>query len=128
MSDTTTRGVRIQVAPRYHPERSDPVRRYWFFSYTVRISNLGDQRVQLLSRHWIITDGTGREQQVRGPGVVGATPVLDPGEAFTYTSYCPLPTSLGSMYGSFRMRVLATGEEFDANIDPFVLEDPDTVN
>lgn len=127
MSDTVTRGVRIQVVPRYHPERSDPARRYWFFSYTIRIRNEGDQQVQLLSRHWIITDATGREQEVRGPGVVGETPVLEPGDSFTYTSFCPLDTSLGSMHGSFRMQ-RDDGEEFDAKIDPFVLEDPATVH
>lgn len=127
MSDTTTRGVRIQVAPRFHPERSDPARSYWFFSYTIRISNLGQELDLLLARHWIVTDATGREQHVRGPGVVGETPVLGPGQAFTYTSFCPLPTSLGSMHGSFQM-VTGDGERFDALIDPFVLEDPSTVN
>ncbi len=127
MSDRLTQGVRIQVAPRYHPDRSDPVRSHWFFSYTVQISNEGERSVRLLSRHWIITDGFGNVEHVRGPGVVGETPVLEPGQAFQYTSFCPLPTSLGSMHGSFRM-LDVDGEEFDAMIDPFVLEDPDTVN
>lgn len=128
MSDTITRGVRVQVAPRYHAERSDPTRRYWFFSYEIRISNEGSERVQLVSRHWVVTDATGREQHVRGPGVVGETPVLDPGETFSYTSFCPMPTSMGAMEGSFQMVVSASGERFDARIDPFVLEDPSTVN
>ncbi len=127
MSDRLTQGVRIQVAPRYHPDRSDPVRSHWFFSYTVQISNEGERSVRLLSRHWIITDGFGNVEHVRGPGVVGETPILEPGQAFQYTSFCPLPTSLGSMHGSFRMLDI-DGEEFDAMIDPFVLEDPDTVN
>lgn len=127
MSDRTTNGIRVQVAPRYHPERSDPGRSHWFFSYTVRISNEGDQGVQLLARHWVITDGYGNVEEVQGPGVVGETPHLGPGEAFEYTSFCPLPTSLGAMQGSYRMRC-EDGEEFDAVIDPFVLEDPATVN
>lgn len=127
MSDTTTNGIRIQVAPQYHPERSDPVRSHWFFSYTVLIANVGEQVVRLLSRHWIITDGYGNVEHVRGPGVVGETPVLRPGEAFQYTSFCPLPTSLGSMHGSFQMKP-EQGEPFDAMIDPFVLEDPESVN
>ena len=127
MSDRLTQGVRIQVAPRYHPDRSDPVRSHWFFSYTVQISNEGERSVRLLSRHWIITDGFGNVEHVRGPGVVGETPILEPGQAFQYTSFCPLPTSLGSLHGSFRMLDI-DGEEFDAMIDPFVLEDPDTVN
>jgi len=115
------------VRPRYHEERSDPVRDYWFFSYTIQISNEGSDQVQLLSRHWVITDATGKTEHVRGPGVVGKTPVLDPGEDFTYTSFCPLGTSLGSMHGSFQMRDWQ-GEMFDAAIDPFVLEDPATIN
>ena len=127
MSDTTTRGVRILVQPRFHPERSSTILGSWFFSYTVTIVNLGDDAVQLLSRHWVITDGYGNVEHVRGPGVVGETPVLAPGEAFEYTSFCPLPTSLGSMYGSFQMRD-AQGDSFDAMIAPFVLEDPDSIH
>jgi len=127
VSDTLTRGIRVQVSPRYHQEHSDPQRDYWFFSYTIQISNEGTEQVQLLSRHWVITDATGKTEHVRGPGVVGETPILGPGEAFTYTSFCPLPTSLGAMHGSFQMRSWR-GETFDANIDPFVLEDPSTIN
>jgi ApaG protein len=88
----------------------------------VRITNQGDDVVQLVSRHWIIRDAAGREQEVRGPGVVGAQPVLEPGQAFEYTSFCPLPTSSGTMHGSFQM-VTAEGEGFDAAVAPFVLSE-----
>ncbi len=127
VSNTITRGVRVQVAPRFHQDRSDPARKYWFFSYSIQVSNESTEQVQLLSRHWVITDSTGNVEHVRGPGVVGETPILEPGQAFAYTSFCPLPTSLGSMHGSFQMRT-EDGQDFDATIDPFVLEDPSTVN
>jgi len=127
MSNTFTRGIRVRVSPKYHAERSDPVQKYWFFSYTIQISNEGTEQVQLLSRHWVITDSTGKVEEVRGPGVVGETPILGPGESFIYTSFCPLPTSLGSMHGSFQMKSWK-GDTFDADIQPFVLEDPSTVN
>jgi ApaG protein len=127
MSSTATRGVRVTVEPRFHPERSNPTGRYWFFSYTVEIANEGDETVRLLKRHWIITDGTGHVESVEGPGVVGETPILRPGESFRYTSFCPLSTSLGSMHGTYGMKT-AEGAEFEAKIDPFVLEDPETIN
>ncbi|MBA2321416.1 MAG: Co2+/Mg2+ efflux protein ApaG [Deltaproteobacteria bacterium] len=127
MSDCTTRGVRIQVAPAFHPERSDPGRQQWFFSYTVTVSNVGAAPVRLVSRHWIITDGSGHVEHVRGPGVVGEQPRLEPGASFEYTSFCHLPTPFGGMHGSYGM-VRDDGERFDAQIDPFVLEDPSQVN
>jgi ApaG protein len=127
MSDQVTRGVRVQVESRYHPEQSDPASNYWFFSYTVRITNEAAPTVQLVSRHWIVTDASGHVEQVRGAGVVGQTPVLRLGEAFEYTSACPLPTSLGSMHGSYQMRAEG-GDSFDVEIAPFTLEDPATVN
>lgn len=127
MSDRVTRGVRIEVTPQFHPERSDPSARYWFFSYTVRISNQGEDTVQLLSRHWIITDANGHTEHVRGPGVVGKQPVLRPGEAFEYTSACPLPTSMGTMRGTYEMAI-GTGGTFDAEIAPFTLVDPDSLH
>lgn len=122
-SHAVTRGVSVQVIPRYHPERSDPARRHWFFSYTVRIVNTGDQPVQLVARHWVITDATGREEHVRGPGVVGEQPRLPPGGAFQYSSFCPLSTSMGTMHGSYQM-VTDDGATFDAEIAPFTLVDP----
>jgi ApaG protein len=127
MSDTVTDDVRVRVRPAYHADRSSPERRYWFFSYTIEIANEGDEVVQLVSRHWTITDGTGRVEEVEGPGVVGQTPVIHPGKAFVYTSFCPLPTPVGAMQGSYTMR-RADGTTFEARIDPFVLEDPESVN
>ena len=127
MSDTTTRGIRIQVAGFYVPERSSPQENYYFFAYKIRISNSGTETAQLISRVWIITDANGEQQRVEGPGVVGEQPVLAPGESFEYTSFCPLSTSLGSMEGSYAMKTDA-GEMFDARIDSFLLAVPHAVN
>src|ERR1700741_4398700 len=126
-SDETTRGVRIVVQSRYVPEQSAPDREHWLFAYTVRISNEGDTTVQLVSRHWIITNGEGHVEEVRGPGVVGQQPTLKPGEEFRYTSACPLNTPVGTMHGSFQM-VPAGGEAFDAKIEPFRLARPGILN
>lgn len=127
MSDTTTRGIRIQVRSFYDEERSSPEENYYFFSYQVRISNVGHETAQLVSREWLITDGNGDTQRVQGPGVVGEQPVLAPGEAFEYTSFCPLPTAVGAMHGTYRM-VLENGESFEAEIAPFSLAVPHAVN
>ncbi len=126
-SDASTRGVRIEVKSRYVPEHSNPEQDAWFFAYTVLITNDGEATVQLISRHWIITNADGQEQEVRGPGVVGAQPVLEPGESFEYTSACPLPTKVGTMHGTYQM-VTAEGEKFDAEIAPFSLRTPYAVN
>lgn len=123
MSDTTTRGIRIRVKPEYVAEQSLPQARRYLFAYHISIENLGGEAVQLLSRHWIITDGEGDTAEVRGDGVVGEQPRLSPGERFEYTSACPLPTPVGTMEGSFRMRI-ASGELFDAQISPFRLAQP----
>jgi ApaG protein len=128
VSDTTTRGIRIEVESEYEPDRSSPFESYYFFSYHVRISNLGEEATQLLSRVWIITDSDGEVQTVEGPGVVGETPVLAAGETFEYTSFCPLKTAVGAMQGHYGMRVVATGEEFDAEIAPFTLAAPNAVH
>lgn len=127
MSDTTTQGIRVQVESLYDEDRSAPQESYYFFAYRVRISNVGTETAQLLSREWIITDATGYQQQVQGPGVVGEQPVLAPGEAFEYTSFCPLSTPVGSMHGIYRM-IRETGETFDAVIAPFSLAVPHSVN
>jgi Uncharacterized protein affecting Mg2+/Co2+ transport len=124
---TTTRGLRIQVDPHYLAEQSDPAQSHYLFAYQVTISNEGEQTVQLLSRHWVITNGESRVEEVRGPGVVGQQPVLEPGETFRYTSGCPLDTPVGTMHGSFQMRT-ATGEVFDAAIAPFRLARPGVLN
>ncbi len=127
MSDTTTRGIRIQVESFYDDDRSSPQESYYLFAYQVRITNVGDEPAQLLSREWIITDANGEQQRVQGPGVVGEQPVLAPGEEFEYTSFCPLSTSVGTMHGSYRM-VSENGESFDAMISPFSLAVPNAVN
>ncbi|HKO59332.1 MAG TPA: Co2+/Mg2+ efflux protein ApaG [Thermoanaerobaculia bacterium] len=127
MSDTTTRGIRIQVETFYVEERSEPEAKYFFFAYRIRIANEGSETAQLISREWIITDSDGNVERVQGPGVVGETPILAPGEAFEYTSFCPLPTSVGSMQGAYTMRT-DEGETFQAQIDPFTLAVPGVVN
>lgn len=127
MSDTSTRGVRIIVQPRYLPEQSAPEASRYLFAYDVVIRNEGDASVQLLSRHWVITDGDGQTEDVRGPGVVGYQPKLNPGHHFEYTSGCPLQTPVGTMHGSFRM-VCEDGEQFDALIAPFRLAVPGSLN
>src|SRR5262249_35067906 len=102
-SDTVTRGVRVHVEAKFSPEHSEPAKREWFFLYTVIITNEGSQTVQLLNRHWVITNATGDVEEVRGPGVVGHQPTLKPGESFEYTSGCPLKTPFGSMHGTYEM-------------------------
>lgn len=126
-SEARTRDIFVRVDPRFDPRRSQPARGQWFFLYTVTIENRGAETVQLVSRHWIITDGMGEVEEVRGPGVVGEQPVLAPGESFQYTSGCPLTTDVGQMEGSYRM-VTADGEEFDAAIAPFTLRGPGLVH
>jgi ApaG protein len=127
MSDTMTRGIRVQARSFYDEERSSPAESYYFFAYKVTISNEGGETAQLVSREWVITDGNGETQRVQGPGVVGEQPVLAPGEAFEYTSFCPLPTPVGSMHGSYLM-VLGNGDRFEAEIAPFSLAVPHAVN
>jgi len=127
MSDTTTRGVRIQINPSYVPEQSVPGQNRYLFAYHVRISNVGEESVKLTDRHWVITNGDGKVEDVRGPGVVGQQPRLKPGDAFEYTSACPLDTPVGTMQGSFLMR-LDSGERFEAEISPFLLAVPRILN
>lgn len=126
-SEAVTRGVRVHVSSQYSPERSQPSESQWFFLYTVRIVNEGAETVQLLTRHWIITNGDGQVEEVRGPGVVGEQPVLQPGEGFEYTSGCPLPTPFGTMHGTYQM-ITRNGEMFDAEVAPFTLSEPYTVH
>ncbi|MBA2603967.1 MAG: Co2+/Mg2+ efflux protein ApaG [Acidobacteria bacterium] len=126
-SEAVTRGIHVHVQSEYAPERSRPPENEWFFLYTVTIANEGSEPVQLLTRHWIITDGTGHIEEVRGPGVVGKQPTLQPGESFEYTSGCPLSTPFGVMEGSYQM-VVPNGEQFDVKIAPFTLSEPYTVH
>lgn len=126
-SEAVTNRVRVEVESQYAPEYSQPFQNEWFFHYTVRITNEGAEKVQLLSRHWIITDGRGSTEEVKGPGVVGEQPVLGPGESFQYTSGCPLKTSSGVMRGTYQM-VAEDGDHFDIAIAPFALHEPYTVH
>jgi len=126
-SDAVTRGIKVHVESSYAPEKSQPSQKQWFFHYTITITNEGTETAQLLTRHWVITDGTGRVEDVRGPGVVGHQPVLAPGESFTYTSGSSLTTPFGVMEGTYQM-VTASGEAFDAKIAPFTLSEPYTVH
>src|SRR5438874_13110411 len=126
VSNTVTRGIRIVVESIYVPERSEPRESYFFFAYTVTITNEGSETAQLMSREWVITDSDGNTERVSGPGVVGEQPVMKPGQGFEYTSFCPLRTSFGSMQGAYTMRT-ESGEIFEARIDPFTLADRKSV-
>ena len=127
-SEAVTNSVRVEVESQYAPEHSQPFQNQWFFYYTVRITNESNETVQLLSRHWIITDANGHMEEVSGPGVVGEQPVLAPGESFQYTSGCPLKTSTGVMHGTYQMVVTEGGDRFDIEIAPFALHEPYTVH
>ena len=109
---TTTDGISVQVKTMFLPASSSPRENQFLFAYTIKISNIGAQTAQLLSRHWIITDADGKVKEVRGPGVVGDQPVLEPGTSYEYTSYCPLETNVGSMQGSYTM-LRPDGELFE---------------
>jgi ApaG protein len=125
MYQAVTRGISVTVTPRYMPEESSPEQGRYFFAYTVEIINGSLDRIQLRSRYWRITDEHGHVQEVRGAGVVGEEPVLGPGESFSYTSGCPLPTPSGTMQGTYLMET-AGGETFDAEIPAFSLDIPRT--
>ena len=124
--EQTTRGILVRVVAAYSPDQSDPPENEFFWTYTVEIENHGKETVQLISRHWVITDAMNRVQEVSGPGVVGEQPTLKPAEAFRYTSGCPLTTSSGAMRGSYHM-VSGEGETFDVTIPAFSLHLPGAV-
>ena len=119
--------IEILTSPDYLPERSDPIKSYYFFSYQIKIVNRSVETIQLLSRYWHIVDGQGRAEDIYGPGVVGKTPILKPNDLFEYTSFCPLPTPLGFMEGSYRM-LDESGKEFDVPIERFQLVAPQVLN
>jgi ApaG protein len=123
MYQATTRNIRVTVEPQFLDDRSSPEHNRYFWAYTIEIANLGKELVQLRSRYWRITDARGHVEEVRGPGVVGEQPVLKPGEAFTYTSGCPLTTPSGIMAGCYQMAP-AGGGEFNVEIPPFSLDSP----
>ena len=121
--ECVTRGIRVSVKPAFVEDQSDPEQGHFLWSYAITIENRGGETVQLMSRYWHITDALGRAQEVHGPGVVGAQPVLEPGQSFKYASGCPLPTPSGAMSGRYQMRS-ASGEDFEVDIPAFLLESP----
>lgn len=127
MSNAITKGIRVTVTTKYVPEQSSPSARRYVFAYSVRIANEGTATAQLKSRHWVITDGNGKVEEVRGPGVVGQQPTLRPGEHFEYTSGCVLETPRGTMEGTYQMHC-PDGRKFDAMIAPFALALPYSLN
>lgn len=122
-----TEGIRVVVRSVYVPEQSMPLSHRYVFAYTIRISNEGKKAAQLINRHWVITHGSGRVEEVRGPGVVGAQPRLEPGQHFEYTSGCVLSTPHGTMHGTYEMK-RDEGPNFQATIAPFSLSMPYTLN
>jgi ApaG protein len=124
MYRAVTRQIEVTVEPKFLPDRSSIDRCQYFWSYTIVILNTGDETVQLRTRHWIITDATGRRQEVRGEGVVGEQPVLGPGERFEYTSGVPLATASGFMTGRYQM-VSESGERFEIDVPTFSLDSPE---
>lgn len=121
--EAETRGITVRVAVSYLAEQSAPANGRWFWSYHIRIENGGPKSVQLLSRHWLISDGRGALHEVRGEGVVGEMPLIAPGASFDYVSGCPLGTASGAMEGSYRM-VDEDGDAFDIVIPKFPLIGP----
>jgi ApaG protein len=127
VSEAVTHDVRVEVISQHSPENSRLSEGQWVFQYTVRITNQGSETVQLISRHWVITDALDHTREVRGPGVIGEQPVLAPGESFKYSSWCPLPTPTGMMRGEYQM-VRSDGTEFEIEIAPFALRARYTVH
>ncbi len=127
MSDTTTDGIRIRIKPSYWSERSEPEHNQFAFTYTVTISNVGSETAQLKSRFWVITDGDGRVEEVRGEGVVGKQPKLAPGESFEYTSWAMLKTPFGTMRGSYFF-ARPDGKGFEGKIGEFALVQPNSLH
>jgi ApaG protein len=127
MSGTDTYSIQVAVQARYLEDQSAPDDQRFVFAYSIRIENVGHVAARLISRHWVITDGNSKVQEVRGDGVVGEQPLLRPGEHFAYTSGAVLETSVGTMRGSYQM-VAEDGHRFDASIAQFTLSIPRTVH
>lgn len=127
VSEARTRDLQVEVVAKYSAEHSRPQQGAWVFEYTVRISNRSAETVQLISRHWIITDAADQVKEVKGAGVVGKQPILAPGEAFQYSSWSKLETPTGWMRGTYQMRS-QQGGEFDIEIAPFALKAPYTIH
>jgi ApaG protein len=123
MYRTVTRNIEVTVTPKFLTDRSSPENGYYFWSYKIAITNRGTETVQLKTRHWRITDANGKQQEVRGPGVVGEEPTLEPGQSYEYTSGVPLPTASGFMVGTYGM-VTEGGFNFSIDIPAFSLDNP----
>jgi len=123
MADSRKYEIAVSATPQYIAEQSDPANDTYVFAYTIAIENVGTVAAQLVSRHWIITDATGEVQEVRGLGVVGRQPLLQPGEKFVYTSGCQLDTPVGTMRGSYQLTAV-DGQQFEARIPEFTLAVP----
>ncbi len=124
---SATANFEISAFPHYVSDESKPEQNYYFFSYKITIKNKGSEPAQLMSRHWIITDGTGHTEEVRGPGVVGLQPKIQPGQSFEYESACPLTTPTGSMKGSYSM-VTENGDNLQIDIPEFYLVSPEALH
>ena len=127
MYEATTRHIRVSVEPVFLDEQSSPDEDHYVWAYQVKIENDGIEPVQLLNRHWQISDARGQLQEVKGEGVVGEQPMLKPGEIFEYTSGTPLATPSGIMFGSYEMET-KTGERFNIKIPAFSAEDPGLIS
>ena len=125
MYKSITKDIHVEVLPAYDDQYSEPHRDYYYFSYTVKITNKSPKKTQLIARHWVITDGSGQIQEIKGPGVIGEQPFLEPGETYIYQSACPLDTPTGNMRGSYQMKDDQDGL-FDITIPLFFLRHPDT--
>ena len=123
LNEADLNNIRVDVETRYIEDQSNPEQNYYVFAYTITIRNKGQQSAQLLTRHWVITDSNQKVQEVRGDGVVGEQPLLEPGEQFVYTSGTMLETAVGTMKGSYQM-LADDGSQFDATVDEFVLSTP----
>jgi ApaG protein len=127
MAESKRYQIQVEARPAFLADQSDPAKGQYVFAYTIRITNTGNVTAQLISRHWIITDGEHRVQEVKGLGVVGQQPVLKPGESFEYTSGASLPTAVGTMHGSYQL-VAEDGHSFEAPIASFTLSVPRTLH
>jgi ApaG protein len=127
ISEAVTNSIRVRVMPEFLSDQSNPAKGMWLHAYHVIIANEGEATVQLMARHWVITNARGEVEHVRGPGVVGHKPVLRSGESFRYSSGCPMNTPVGTMHGSYQM-AYENGEKFQAEIAPFTLAEPFAVN
>jgi ApaG protein len=128
METLTTHGVRISVEHQYQPAHSEPQRSYYLHVYDIRIENRNDFPVQLLRRHWIITEDSGVMSEVLGDGVIGVQPVIQPGGVHAYSSYCVVRTEIGQMQGTYSMIRLDSNTEFEVRIPAFVLTVPAKLN